>query len=394
MRKTVKFGRHETIVNVIMSPVPHVIRDGSNKVFHGWYKDKVVSPGKRPRPCTSEHFLLAPYRGYCPIDCKFCYLNLGRSVWAKEKLTIVDRNYPKWVASTIEKLRIAFPLYLSPYVDVFNPLEEKYRITMQIATIANYYNIPFQFTTKRVVPEEYIELLASNPYNYVHYSVFATDEDLSLLSPGASSNEDIYNSISELSERGIYVAVRIDPLIPSALSKSVEETITEIMLNSLQAGAKHFVLSFAEFSPLAKKSFMQYLSSNGRDASKFDAEFSSFQTGTFVIDWKRRKKMIEFAKSMLGVLNKKLNTKATFSLCFEFYKKGKQIVNANLEFSDSRSCHGKTVPIHYRDDGKFVPLKQCWGACLTCPNNLCGISRLQEARKNQLSDYKQMKIGG
>ena len=59
--RTVKavFGKVTKEFPVIEKPVPHAVIDTVTHV-RGWYQDKDAD---KPRTCTSEYFLMTPYRG-------------------------------------------------------------------------------------------------------------------------------------------------------------------------------------------------------------------------------------------------------------------------------------------------------------------------------------------
>ncbi|MCD6407576.1 hypothetical protein J7L87_00820, partial [bacterium] len=214
---------------------PHILVNSSKKI-HGWY------PGKRE--CTSERILLNPYIG-CDVECFFCYALSypGRfQSFRKERVIFVYENFVENLKTQIEKLNVAFCGYLSPVSEPFQTLEKIYHLSTKTIELFVSLNIPIEFITKEVIPDEVVELIEGKKHCFGQISILTSEEKLreKLMKKGAST-EDLFRNIEKLAKRGIFTVCRIDPVIPFITDN--KENLKMIIKKAVDSGASHIIAS-------------------------------------------------------------------------------------------------------------------------------------------------------
>lgn len=170
-------------------------------------------------------FRLEPYRS-CPLSCAYCYARWYRSPHAAGGKYLVKQ----WqhLAEQLNKVGIPPPYFrLSTLAEPFQEAERKNRFSLDIMRAALRSRVPLVINTKSV-------LLGSSPWldtllkladeglALVQVSVMTLNEELApRLEPHAPSPSARLQMAETLSEHGVPVVARVQPLIPGIEDEQV-----------------------------------------------------------------------------------------------------------------------------------------------------------------------------
>lgn len=379
-------------LKVFLDPSPHVVLDQSVQL-QGWYKSKREAPGRRSRGCHTEALLAKPYGGRCPVSCTYCYINNGVRGYQGQGISVVDPKYPEKFRRQVSRLKTAAHIYLSPFTDPFNPLEDHYHNTQGVMEACAEFNLPMLVTTRRPVPEWAWPLLRKNPHSYIHFSLNTPDaEAWAQLSPGAASLAEILEQVKKAKKLGIYVGMQINPIVPGLTSTA---EIVKLIKMVKKAGASHCIFKFVELVYPAVKPFRAVLAARFGEkvAAGFDAVMTDNSSGV-------KTAAEEYRREALAIFKKTCDeVGVTMALCHEFENVDGGASIPMSGFQSAESCHGKSVPMYTRDSTAqaFRALTSCPpSGCLKCEESAgagkppCGSALLQQATALKLSDYAKM----
>ncbi len=390
---TVVGAKRTKRMKVYLDPTPHVILD-QNVPLRGWYKDKHVKPGIRPRTCHTEALLTQPYGGTCPVGCLYCYVNHGRRGYRSQGITVVDPHYPEKIARQLSKMRTASALYISSFTECFQPVEELYHNTQRTAAVAVKAGLPLYFTTRQVPPPWALYYLSRNPYSYIHFSINTPDPvDWQKLSPGAAPLSALLDAVSEARGKGLYVGVQINPIMPGITDTAQLQTLVRLVA---RRGAHHVIFKFVEMvSSSAREMVTNLRKAFPLRAGAFEGLFTE-TTGHV------RTVREDYRREVLNVMREETRRAGvTMGLCHEYVKgidpQGRKVVRSiGPEYLTGEQCHGRGVPMYSRPSVKdrWMPVIECDpGGCLYCadrhPGGVpCGNSKMGEARALTPADYR------
>ncbi|MEM4003816.1 MAG: radical SAM protein [Ignisphaera sp.] len=197
-------------------------------------------PWRSPLCTCPPKWSLNPYTG-CGHGCLYCYAS-----------SYIPRFYSprvkRGVLETVYRDSLALPLNsiveLSPSSDPFQPLDDVYGYSPKIVEALVSRGHRILITTKGVsilmrytdVFERYRDRVA------VAITITTLDGGTSrVLEPGAPPPMDRVYGARELSRRGIYVTVRIDPIIPG-VNDDIEQ-LSEMVGRLAEAGVKQITVS-------------------------------------------------------------------------------------------------------------------------------------------------------
>jgi len=181
--------------------------------------------------CSECHysFELDTYGRGCTFNCNYCY--------AKEQLTKhafwnAPQPFPIDISSVRKTFHTVFetskknrwreiiekriPLRIGSMSDAFMGMDKKYRVTFELLKILKFYRYPYIVFTRSdlIAEDDYLNLIEPQ-LAAVQFSICGTDPTLtSRIEPGAPSNDRRFRALSRLSERGVWTAIRINPLFP------------------------------------------------------------------------------------------------------------------------------------------------------------------------------------
>ncbi len=382
------------IYKVIENPYPHILVD-SKKEIHGWFYSK--ASGRRE--CTSERLLLNPYNG-CSFNCFFCYARAftirrfeseNKEIYEKFKnfhLVLVYKDFDKVVAKQLDTIKIASCGYLSPITDPFQPVNEKYKLSEGIIAEFVKRNIPIEFVTKGKISDEAINLIKRQEHSFGQISILTLNDELRKKLTNGASTEILLKNFERLADNNIYAVARLDPILPY-LNDNPQD-LRNLIKEVKERGAKHIIASCVD---ILKPIETQFYDGLARIAQNLPEKYKTLYTENIGYysnaNINVRKKLFENLKQICN------DQKISFSLCMEFEKtniKGRETLSGlNHLYSTSLNCEGMNVPIYVKSagNGKFQPLKNCKGNCLTC-GNCPFIPELAQAKALKLADYKRL----
>lgn len=381
----------ETIV--YLDPVPH-IRGVNPKAIQGWYSSKGDSdkPNERDRPCMTDALLLEPYGGFCGVGCtSFCYVLNSPYGYRHTGLVTVPLNYGEFIRKSLKSLRIAQAGYVTPFTDPFQSIEDFYGNSRGAAQAFVDEGLPIFFLSRRLYPQWAYEQLSKHPLSYMQKSLNTPHEDdWHRLSPGAATLAEHFDQIREAKQRGLYVSIQVNPIIPGVVSHDDIERLIEKLA---EAGADHAIFKFVESNHGSNKIMVQRLTEKFGDnrMSVFRDLMTEHQAGNQVTiqESYRREAHTRFRKKCKEV-------GMTSSLCYEFTLKDGRWRSMGPEFLTSDQCHGRRVPFFERrtPESPFTEIAECPpSGCLTCASDnggepRCGSELLGAAKALKLSDLR------
>ena len=205
---------------------------------------KEFDPWKSKLCTCPPKYTFNPYTG-CKFSCRYCYItSYIKDGFHPRKKEIDLYTFERDVAK-LSKLKM--PIALSLSTDAYQPLEAKYGITRKLLKILRRYDIPTLITTKSPLIIRDLDLLKE--MNVVVSITITTLDDFkaSKLEPYAPRPSARLKAIKKLSENGIPVVVRIDPIIPTITDDIYE--IGNDVKEYKEAGAKHIVASIYKSKP-------------------------------------------------------------------------------------------------------------------------------------------------
>jgi DNA repair photolyase len=216
----------------------------------------------------------------CDFGCGYCFAKTRQGHGRKESAQIANPNQLLKKLSRIqvgpiksaldEFIANRIPFQLGGMSDPFTKFEKENQVTLEYISILKKFNYPFLISTKStlVSSPEYLEAL--NGANcYIRFSTTVIDEkERKKIDQGGSSYFDICKSAKKLSNLGIPVSFRFQPIIPG------HENFSKKMIEQASSsGAKHISLEFLKVPIDANKKFApnlkKLLSGNPIDEYKY-----------------------------------------------------------------------------------------------------------------------------
>lgn len=381
-----KIGREEREYELLKDPVPHIIVN-SDKKIHGWSHQ--YEP-RHERECTAERLMVNPYNG-CSNNCCFCYANaMGYgyfNIFLQRGILTVFKDFDQAVAKQLDSISIAPTGYLSAATDPFQKVNQKYRLSEKIISEFNKRGLPIEIVTKSKMPEEVIELLKGNKYNFAQITILTPNESVrQKVIPYAADTRTLNDNVERLVKAGISTVVRIDPVIPGITDREID---LEFMIQKYSGmGAKHIITSVMDVPTNIKQKISKQLSGEKYYFDEQDFPEKVFNDLNKSSDY--RKKIFSFMREQCDKAG------ITLALCMEFEatkdKIGGQPVlkGLNAEFKSSNNCEGIDTPMHIKKNGIFQPVEGCDGNCLNCRKDPspCGIKEFQSAGSWGIADYR------
>ena len=204
---------------------------------------RVFDPWKNPLCTCPRKLVLHPYTG-CSHFCLYCYATsyIGRRPSTPKK------GFLKSLIKDLSKPLDDYPFVeLSTSSDPYPPEESMYLLTRKTIELLASRKINILITTKSNLVVRDIELLRQTN-SAVMITITTLDESIAkIIEPGAPSPRDRLEVIEKLSEAGIPVGARIDPIIPFV--NDDEASLRELVNNVIEAGGRHIVTSTYKAKP-------------------------------------------------------------------------------------------------------------------------------------------------
>jgi len=323
----------------------------------------------------------------CLHDCIYCYAR--EAIYSNySEDTLIYNNLPELVERDLEKLSLCPPISLSNISDPCQDIPELKREVNRLIQLLMDYGVSFFITTKGD-PSFLLELPGFIEYKhkFIAITIEGTPEVLGLLSPGAPSFDARATAAGKLSDMGIDIVIRLDPifvhLFQALYSDAWLEKIAGLLDVFAAMGARHVTASNGRLSKKRSPSaghegtsiwqriYKVIHSQSPLAAEKFEQEY------VYEAHWAgrgyrlRRDLRLGFHRKVKGLVEARGMTYAT---CQEL----------SAEESDSwgiPNCEGLPLPFARKQaDGKFKPVPGCTANChVSCrglSNPPCGQAEL------------------
>jgi DNA repair photolyase len=340
------------------------------KCFHCWIIN--VTP---PRPSQCLH------------TCVYCYAR--EAIYSNySEDTLIYNNLPELVEKDLKKLTLCPPISLSNISDPCQDIPELKREVKRLIQLLMDYGVSFFITTKGD-PSFLLELPGFIEYKpkFMAITIEGTPEVLELLSPRAPSFDARVAAAGKLSNLGIDIVIRLDPvlvhLFQALYGDSWFEKIEELLDVFAAAGARHVIASTGRLSKkrsllvghegtsIWQRIYKVIRSQSPLAAKKFEQEYiyeAHWSGGGYRL---RRDLRLGFHRKVKELVEAR---RMTYATCQEL----------SAEKSDSRGiphCEGLSLPFARKQaDGRFTPVPGCTANChVSCrglSNPPCGQTEL------------------
>ena len=185
--------------------------------------------------CTCpDKYSLNPYTG-CGHRCIYCYSTYIPNFFEpRRKKNVVER-----VKRDLQKLPKGSLISLSNSSDPYLPMDKKYEDTRRCLDVLKEEEMQVLIVTKGVHLKRDIDIMKEMEAAVTISLCTLKEEIMQKLEPNAPTTQERLDLIETLSEEGIPVGVRLDPIFPNL----TEDEIPRIVNKASEAGAQHIVSS-------------------------------------------------------------------------------------------------------------------------------------------------------
>ena len=195
-------------------------------------------PWRSPLCTCPLKYSLHPYTG-CSHSCIYCYATayLGR------RPSTPKRMFIEALRKDLRKADPRLPISMSNSSDPYPPIEAKLRLTRATLELLISKGFRVLVITKGDIVVRDADFLVKGGAVSISFSTM--DEGLAKkLEPGAPSPSKRIEALRKLSEAGVPVAARVDPVIPG-LNEGLEELVDRLA----EAGVSHITFSTYKARP-------------------------------------------------------------------------------------------------------------------------------------------------
>jgi DNA repair photolyase len=200
-------------------------------------------PWRATSLCTCPFkYTVNPYTG-CAHRCLYCYASSYIRNFFNPR---PKEGFPRVLARDLKRVPEGSIINVSSSSDPYQPLELEYGYTRLLLEVAVGRYVVEVVTKSDLVARD-ADLLAKGS-SVVSITITTLDANLaSRLEPGAPAPGRRVEAARRLSEAGVPVVVRLDPLIPGL--NDAPESMREVLEAAAAAGAKHVVASTYKAKP-------------------------------------------------------------------------------------------------------------------------------------------------
>jgi DNA repair photolyase len=319
----------------------------------------------------------------CVHKCIYCYAR--EAIYSNySDDTLIYDNLPELVERDLKKLTLCPPISLSNISDPCQGIPELKREVRRLIQLLMDYGVSFFITTKGD-PSFLLELPGFIEYEpkFIAITIEGTPEVLRLLSPRAPSFEARVAAAARLSNMGIDVVIRLDPILVHLFQPLYGDCwfdrISGLIDIFAAAGAKHMVAGTGRLSNKRSPSggheatsvwqriYEVIYSQSPLAAEKFEQEYvyeAHWSGGGYRL---RRDLRLGFHWKVKELVEARGMTYAT---CQE-------LSAGESDSSGIPHCEGLPLPFARKQaDGRFKPVPGCTANChVSCrglPNPPCG----------------------
>jgi DNA repair photolyase len=197
---------------------------------------RLFDPWRNPLCTCPRKYSLHPYTG-CSHFCLYCYATayIGRRPSTPKKMFLRNLKHD------LPRIDRRLPIELSTSSDPYPPVERWLLLTRLTLKLLVEGCFKVLITSKSDIMVRDTDLLLKTP-SAVMLTITTIDDELARrLEPGAPPPSRRIKALARLSEKGIPVGVRIDPIIPGLNDKP--DMIRKLIDEIASAGARHIVTS-------------------------------------------------------------------------------------------------------------------------------------------------------
>ncbi|ABL78411.1 SPL family radical SAM protein [Thermofilum pendens] len=200
-------------------------------------------PWRSTSLCTCPFkYTVNPYTG-CSHGCLYCYASSYIRDFFNPR---PKKDFLKVVYGDLRRIPEGSIVNISSSSDPYQPLESKYGYTRRFLELAVGRYVVEVVTKSDLVARD-ADLLARGQ-SVVSVTITTMDNEVAKrLEPGAPPPSRRVKAVERLSEAGVPVVLRLDPLIPG-LNDS-EDSVREVVEAAVGAGARHVVSSTYKVKP-------------------------------------------------------------------------------------------------------------------------------------------------
>lgn len=247
-------------------------------------------------------YSINPYVG-CQHGCSYCYarflVNIQRRNEQWGEFVDVKRNAPQLVAKQLPKLQPGI-IWISSVTDPYQPLESKYRVTLQLLQKLLPYQFPISILTKSKLVVRDIDVFRKFADIEIGMTLISLDDTVrQRFEPCTSSIDERLDALKLLHESQVKTYAFIGPFLPH-LS---EETIEALLIRLEEAGVKRVLIDRLNVRSSSWSSIKQILQQYYPDKIQEFTNALSYRSGYY-----------QKVKRMISSIMEKRNL--SFSFCY------------------------------------------------------------------------------
>lgn len=251
----------------------------------------VFDPWGSPLCTCPLKYSLNPYTG-CSHFCPYCYATAYIGV----KPSTPKRDYKRRLLRDLERLDPRLHIDISTSSDPYPPEEERYRLTRWTLEQLLPRGFKVLIITKGALVARDADVL-SRGNAAVTMTVTTMDDGLAArLEPGASRPRDRVRALERLSEAGVPVGLRLDPIFP--LLTDSEDSMREVLEAARAAGARFVVVSTYKARPDNLKRMMEAFPELAERYERLYRREGRWMHGYWYLPERLRREMIERARRL------------------------------------------------------------------------------------------------
>jgi DNA repair photolyase len=326
--------------------------------------------GLRQRKCPHMGLVNLTPPGQCVHLCSYCYARGYK--WSVHPEKTGEVNYYDNIQEKLEQelstITLCPPLYLCATTDVFQPVDEITRSTIEVVKTIMHFGVSFHIVTKSALVRKLLDVpeFTRYPYFFLQMSVETIDDEKRrILSPNSSNIKDRIETLRLFSSKGFYTVMRIDPIIFGYTDNHDE--VFRLLQAAKEVGVRHIIASTTRFDRQGIQAVRDRLAKEGLEKTfqKVKENYTS-EKGWLRVPIERRE---EFHRR-LKLETEKLGM--TYAVCTE--------LDRSYDSQSIPHCEGSpnSYMMMRNSEGKFRPI--CHADCIrSCPNQEeppCGMPQL------------------
>jgi len=245
-------------------------------------------PWEDPLCTCPPKYGLNPYTG-CAHRCIYCYITsyIPRAFQCRPKQKLLERVQRD--LTKIDKKRFVSMCNSS---DPYPPMEKRLMLTRKCLEIFKSEGVGVQIITKSDLVVRDIDLL-KDMRCVVSFTITTLNERIrQKLEPGAPPSKRRLNAMKTLSEKGIPIVLRLDPIFPF-LNEAEIENIVE---SAMRVGTKHVVCSTFKPRRDGWKRFERVFPEVARKISTLYFRDGSWRRNCWYLPSQERQRLVEIVK--------------------------------------------------------------------------------------------------